>query len=161
MRHQSPSATHLVLRMRQVGLRGIAHVQLLRQRKDTGSLSHRLAYVAYAPCVDRWLCVKERTRHVCTYSPLLSCGCLLHISVLKCCQCVPMRSFGRLLADVFLMSIDRLAMLGFVAAISAEFASHKGLLQQYRMAPLPIAAVFLLFTIASLIPISKVRAPSQ
>ena len=76
-------------------------------------------------------------------------------SLCLCC------SFGRLLADVFLVSIDRLAMLGFVAAISAEFASHKGLLQQYRMAPLPIAAVFLLFTIASLIPISKVRAPSQ
>ena len=47
-------------------------------------------------------------------------------------------------------------MLGFLAAISAEFASHKGLLQQYRMAPWPIAAVFLLFTVASLIPISKV-----
>ncbi len=51
----------------------------------------------------------------------------------------------------------RLAMLGFIAAISAEFASHKGLLQQYRMAPGPIAVVFLLFTVASLIPISKVR----
>lgn len=48
-------------------------------------------------------------------------------------------------------------MLGFIAALAAEFASHKGLLQQYRMAPGPIAAVFLLFTIASLIPISKVR----
>ena len=48
-------------------------------------------------------------------------------------------------------------MLGFIAAISAEFASHKGLLQQYRMAPGPIAVVFLLFTVASLIPISKVR----
>ena len=50
-------------------------------------------------------------------------------------------------------------MLGFIAAISAEFASHKGLLQQYRMAPGPIAVVFLLFTIASLIPISKVCTP--
>lgn len=59
--------------------------------------------------------------------------------------------------QVLCVRLRRLAMLGFIAAISAEFASHKGLLQQYRMAPGPIAVVFLLFTVASLIPISKVR----
>jgi len=50
---------------------------------------------------------------------------------------------------------SRLAMLGFVAAIGAEAASHQGLLQQFKLAPLPIAATFLLFTVASLVPISK------
>lgn len=49
----------------------------------------------------------------------------------------------------------RLAMLGFIAAIGAELATHKGLLQQFKIAPLPIAATFLLFTVASLVPISK------
>jgi len=49
----------------------------------------------------------------------------------------------------------RLAMLGFVAALGAELAQHKGLLQQFKIAPLPIAATFLLFSVASLIPISK------
>ena len=40
----------------------------------------------------------------------------------------------------------RLAMLGFVAALGAELAQHKGLLQQFKIAPLPIAATFFLFT---------------
>lgn len=50
---------------------------------------------------------------------------------------------------------SRLAMLGFVAAIGAEVATHKGLLQQFSIAPLSIAATFMVFSVASLIPISK------
>ena len=41
---------------------------------------------------------------------------------------------------------SRLAMLGFVAAITAEAATHKGVLQQVSIAPIAIAATFLLFT---------------
>lgn len=37
-------------------------------------------------------------------------------------------------------------MLGFVAAIGAEANTHKGLLQQLSIAPLSIAATFLIFT---------------
>lgn len=41
---------------------------------------------------------------------------------------------------------SRLAMLGFVAAIGAEVATHKGLLQQFSIAPLSIAATFMVFS---------------
>lgn len=49
----------------------------------------------------------------------------------------------------------RLAMLGAFAGLTAELTSGKSIIEQYRMAPGPIAAVFLLFIVASLIPISK------
>lgn len=49
----------------------------------------------------------------------------------------------------------RLAMLGAFAGLTAELASGKSIIEQYRIAPLPIAGVFLLFAIASLIPIAK------
>jgi hypothetical protein len=49
----------------------------------------------------------------------------------------------------------RLAMLGAFAGLTAELASGKSIIEQYRIAPLPIAGVFLLFAVASLIPIAK------
>lgn len=49
----------------------------------------------------------------------------------------------------------RLAMLGAFAGLTAELASGKSIIEQYRMAPGPIAGVFLLFAVASLIPIAK------
>ena len=51
----------------------------------------------------------------------------------------------------------RLAMLGFIAAVGAELATGRKVSQQVAIAPGPIAGVFLLFTVASLIPILKVR----
>jgi len=47
-------------------------------------------------------------------------------------------------------------MLGFVAAVGAELATGRTVGQQVAIAPSPIAAVFLLFTVASMIPILKV-----
>ena len=41
---------------------------------------------------------------------------------------------------------SRLAMLGFLAGIGAEAFTHKGLLQQFQLAPLSIEATFLIFT---------------
>ncbi len=49
-------------------------------------------------------------------------------------------------------------MLGFVAAVGAELATGRTVGQQVAIAPSPIAAVFLLFTVASMIPILKVCA---
>ena len=50
----------------------------------------------------------------------------------------------------------RLAMLGFVAALGAEFASQETVVQQVAEGPkVLIFGTFLLFTIASLIPILK------
>lgn len=49
----------------------------------------------------------------------------------------------------------RLAMLGAFAGLTAELTSGKSIIEQYRIAPVPIAAVFLLFAVASLIPIAK------
>ena len=47
-------------------------------------------------------------------------------------------------------------MLGFIAAVGAELATGRKVSQQVAIAPGPIAAVFLLFTVASMIPILKV-----
>ena len=52
----------------------------------------------------------------------------------------------------------RLAMLGFIAAVGAELATGRKVSQQIAIAPGPIAGVFLLFTVASMIPILKVCA---
>lgn len=49
----------------------------------------------------------------------------------------------------------RLAMLGAFAGLTAELFTGKSIIEQYRMAPLPIALTFLLFAVASLIPIAK------
>jgi hypothetical protein len=51
-------------------------------------------------------------------------------------------------------------MLGFIAAVGAELATGREVSQQVAIAPGPIAGVFLLFTVASLIPILKVCHPS-
>jgi len=51
---------------------------------------------------------------------------------------------------------SRLAMLGFVAAVAAEFATGRPVSQQVAISPGPIAATFVLFSVASLIPILKV-----
>jgi len=49
----------------------------------------------------------------------------------------------------------RLAMLGFVAALPAELRTGTPVWEQITKAPGPIAATFLLFIVASLIPILK------
>ncbi len=48
-------------------------------------------------------------------------------------------------------------MLGFVAAVAAELATGRTVAEQVKISPGPIAAVFALFSVASLIPILKVR----
>ncbi|KAK9815905.1 hypothetical protein WJX72_011680 [[Myrmecia] bisecta] len=50
---------------------------------------------------------------------------------------------------------SRLAMLGFVAAVGAELFTGRNVFQQVSYAPATIAATFLLFIVASLIPILK------
>ena len=47
-------------------------------------------------------------------------------------------------------------MLGFIAAVGAELATGRKVSEQVAIAPGPIAGVFLLFAVASLIPILKV-----
>ena len=47
-------------------------------------------------------------------------------------------------------------MLGFVAAVAAELATGRTVAEQVKISPGPIAAVFALFSVASLIPILKV-----
>merc|ERR1711920_1074064 len=49
----------------------------------------------------------------------------------------------------------RLAMLGFVAAAGAELSSAEPLTKQIGDAPLPILSAFLIFSIASIIPMLK------
>jgi hypothetical protein len=49
----------------------------------------------------------------------------------------------------------RLAMLGFVAALGYEIIAHKSLAVQIKEAPLLIAATFLTFIIATLVPILR------
>ena len=79
---------------------------------------------------------------------------------LVCC-CAEVTSYVALqnikrLLKVPLM-LCRLAMLGFVAAVAAELATGRTVAEQVRISPGPIAAVFALFSVASLIPILKVR----
>lgn len=49
----------------------------------------------------------------------------------------------------------RLAMLGFVAAIAVEAATGKNVIEQAQAAPGPIAAISILFIVASIIPIVR------
>ena len=49
----------------------------------------------------------------------------------------------------------RLAMLGFVAAVGAEIASHENILQQFRSRPVPILLTVAAFSLATLIPIVR------
>ena len=53
---------------------------------------------------------------------------------------------------------SRLAMLGFVAAVGAELATGTPVSAQLQQATVPIIATFVLFSVASLIPILKVRS---
>ena len=46
-------------------------------------------------------------------------------------------------------------MLGFVAAIAVEAATGKNVIQQAQAEPLPIAAISILFIVASIIPIVR------
>ena len=46
-------------------------------------------------------------------------------------------------------------MLGFVAAVAVEAATGKNVIQQAQAAPLPIAAISILFIVASIIPIVR------
>ena len=52
---------------------------------------------------------------------------------------------------------SRLAMLGFVAAVGAEIGTGRDVIGQISTAPVAIAATFLVFIVASLIPILKVN----
>jgi len=54
----------------------------------------------------------------------------------------------------------RLAMLGFVAAVAAEFSSGQGVLQQWASEPTGIAAAFALFAAASFPPLLAGRKES-
>ena len=47
-------------------------------------------------------------------------------------------------------------MLGFVTALSAELASGAPVAKQLELAPIPIGLTFLLFAVASLVPILRV-----
>jgi len=49
----------------------------------------------------------------------------------------------------------RLAMLGAFAGLTAELATGRSIAEQFSMATGPIAFTFLLFTVASMVPISK------
>jgi len=49
----------------------------------------------------------------------------------------------------------RLAMLGFVAAVGSELATGRTVSQQVAFAPLAVAGTFLLFIVATMIPILK------
>ena len=53
------------------------------------------------------------------------------------------------------MFMCRLAMLGFFAALIAEYTTGLNLFQQVKAAPLPIAGVFLLITVATTIPVVR------
>lgn len=55
----------------------------------------------------------------------------------------------------------RLAMLGVVAALGAEFASGESVLQQLSEATVPIAITFVAFSVASLVPIFKGANPKE
>ncbi|KAL0020615.1 hypothetical protein WJX77_012416 [Trebouxia sp. C0004] len=50
---------------------------------------------------------------------------------------------------------SRLAMLGVVAALAAEFTTNKNVFEQVKAYPGPIAATFLLWIVATLVPILK------
>lgn len=50
---------------------------------------------------------------------------------------------------------SRLAMLGVTSALAAEFVSGIGIKEQVATAPLSIAAVFILISLASYIPIVR------
>jgi len=50
---------------------------------------------------------------------------------------------------------NRLAMLGVVTALAAEFATGMGVKEQIALAPIPILATFVTFIIATYVPISK------
>ena len=49
----------------------------------------------------------------------------------------------------------RLAMLGVVAALAAEFATNKNVFQQIQAYPGPIAATFFVWIVATLVPILR------
>jgi hypothetical protein len=46
-------------------------------------------------------------------------------------------------------------MLGVVAALAAEFTTNKNVFEQVKAYPGPIAATFLLWTVATLVPILR------
>ncbi|DBA76268.1 hypothetical protein WJX77_003430 [Trebouxia sp. C0004] len=50
---------------------------------------------------------------------------------------------------------SRLAMLGVVAALAAEFTTNKNVFEQVKAYPGPIAATFLLWIVATLVPILR------
>jgi hypothetical protein len=50
---------------------------------------------------------------------------------------------------------SRLAMLGCVAALTAELTTQTTVFEQFAKAPVPIVSVFVLFSVASLIPMLK------
>ena len=50
---------------------------------------------------------------------------------------------------------SRLAMLGMATSAAATLVTGKGIVEQVKIAPVPIALTFLLFSVASLIPILK------
>lgn len=49
----------------------------------------------------------------------------------------------------------RLAMLGFVAAVGAELSSGEGVARQWAEEPTGVAVAFIVFMIASLVPLVK------
>ena len=55
----------------------------------------------------------------------------------------------------YLLILCRLAMLGLVAALTAEVATGKTVFQQSQAYPGVIAATFALWTVASLVPILR------
>jgi len=55
----------------------------------------------------------------------------------------------------------RLAMLGFVAAVAAEFSSGEGVLKQWAEEPTGIVAAFVIFMAASLVPLVQPNGQGQ
>ena len=50
---------------------------------------------------------------------------------------------------------SRLAMLGVLAALGAEFATGLNVFEQFKAAPVPIVLTFFIFTLATAIPVFK------
>ena len=56
---------------------------------------------------------------------------------------------------MYLSGMCRLAMLGFVLAIFGEVTTGRNVFQQYAHAPFAVSSVFILFIIATIVPVVR------
>eukprot|EP00798_Chlamydomonas_sp_ICE-L_P025049 gene25049-biopygen19499 len=71
----------------------------------------------------------------------------------------PLGTVGGLMKSAPEIINGRLAMLGFVAALGAELSSGQSVLRQIGDEPTLISLTFLLFIVASLVPINESKKP--